>query len=514
MKKLKNGSYTAILTVIVIVAAIIINLIVGQLPEAIREFDMTDTQIYSISDTSKNFLADLEDEITLYVIADPGTLDSRIEKFVNRYAALSNKVTVELVDPILHPATVTELGGEENSILVSCEQTGKTQTISFDDIIVQDLDYSSYYYYGTTSYTETEFDGEGQLTSAIATVTSEVSKKIYTLEGHNEYPLSTGASDLLDKNGMEVDSVNLLLDGGIPEDCDLLLCYAPGSDLSSDEYVQIMNYMNQGGNFLLIAGTQGKSLPNFEKLLESYGLQFANEQAYLADTQRYYANNPYYIFPVNQVSSEIMTGLTSDDLCLVVDATGLLELDETPDGVSVSSFLTTSSGGTLVTEDSQENGTYIIGASATKEAVPELITEEGSLVSETGDVDEKPALDDSVDSTEESFEEETSEENEEETEEQTEETDESETVLSKLVVISAPSIISDQITDVSNLDVFMNAVSWNFDDVTVVSVEAKSLEASYNTIYNGGIYSVVYIAIIPVALVVIGLFVWMRRRKR
>lgn len=514
MKKLKNGSYTAILTVIVIVAVIIINLIVGQLPEAIREFDMSNTQIYTISDTSKNLLADLENDIILYVIADPSSLDSRIEKFVNRYAALSDKVKVELIDPILHPATVTELGGEKDSILVSCEQTGKTQTISFDDIIVQDLDYSSYYYYGTTSYTETEFDAEGQLTSAIATVTSEVSKKIYTLEGHNEYSLSTGASDLLKKNGMVVDSVNLLLDGGIPEDCDMLLCYAPGSDLSSDEYVQIMNYMSQGGNFMLIAGTQEKALPNFEKLLEAYGLQFANEQAYLADAQRYYANNPYYIFPMNKTSNEIMTGLTSDDVCLVVDATGLLELDDIPDGVTVSSFLTTSSEGVLVTQNSQDKGTYIIGASAVKEAVPEVITEDGSLVSGVEDANEKPTLDDSADSTEESTEDETIEESEEETADETENTDEDETVLSKLVVISAPSIISDQITDVSNLDVFMNAVSWNFDDVTVVSVEAKSLAVSYNTIYNGGVYSVVYIVIVPVALVVIGLFVWMRRRKR
>lgn len=509
LKKLKNGGYMATMTVIVVVAVIIFNLIVGQLPESIRQFDISNTQIYTVTDTTKELLASLEHEVKLYVVCDPSAIDSRIEKFVNRYAALSDKVDVEIVDAVLHPATVTELGADNDSILVSCEETGKTQSISFDDILV--LDQYSYYYYGTTSYTE--FDGEGQLTSAIASVTSETSKNIYLLEGHNETSLGSNVTELFDKNSMVTDSINLKLGDSIPDDCDLILSYAPTSDLSDEEYAAILNYMNQGGNFMLLIGTQSSELPNFTKLLNVYGLDFANEKAYLADLQRYYQNTPYYFFPVNKTSHEIMDGLTSDDTSLVIDATALEELEETPDGVTVESFWTTSSNGVLVTEDSQTQGTYIIGATSTRTAEPETVTSESTLLQTDSDAEEKPTLD---------GEEETAEET---TAADTDDTDgtgtatdsdaeESKEVTSKLVVVSAPSIISEQITGTSNLDVFMNAVSWNFDDVTVVSVAAKSLEISYNTIYNGGVYSVFYIAIIPIGLMVIGLVVWMRRRKR
>lgn len=51
----------------------------------------------------------------------------------------------------------------------------KEKVVSFSDIIVTDM--SSYYYTGSAS--ETKFDGEGQLSSAVNYVTSDVVRKIY-----------------------------------------------------------------------------------------------------------------------------------------------------------------------------------------------------------------------------------------------------------------------------------------------------------------------------------------------
>ena len=111
-----------------------------------------------------------------------------------------------------------------------CEDNGKTETIQMSDIIKYDQ--MSYYYYGQTK--ETEFDGEGQLTSAVSYVTNDVQKNIYVTEGHGEAALGTLASDLLEKSGLTVNTVNLLTGGGIPEDCELLLINAPVSDLADD----------------------------------------------------------------------------------------------------------------------------------------------------------------------------------------------------------------------------------------------------------------------------------------
>ena len=61
--------------------------------------------------------------------------------------------------------------------------------ISFYDIIL--YDYSSYYTTGSVS--ESEFDAEGQLTSAVNYVSSEDSAIIYRTSGHGETTFSTTA---------------------------------------------------------------------------------------------------------------------------------------------------------------------------------------------------------------------------------------------------------------------------------------------------------------------------------
>ena len=87
----------------------------------------------------------------------------------------------------------------------------------------------------------------------------------------------------------------------------------------------------------------------------------------------------------------------------------------------------------------------------------------------------------------------------------------------RLTVISAESLIDAQITDtfttLENLDLFMNAVSANFDDVQNVAIEPKSLEVTYNTMQHAGLISLLLIFGIPFIILVYGLVKWWKRRK-
>ena len=192
---------------------------------------MSSTKIYDISDTTTELLDSLDSEVDMTVLAVKDSTDERITTFLSRYAALSDKINVEWIDPVLHPSALTDYDTTENTIVVSCEDTGKTTTVSFDDILV--LDQYSYYYYGTESYTE--FDGEGQLTSAVNYVTNDTDYTIYQTTGHGESSLSSTITDLMEKNSYTLSEVNLLMTTSIPDDCDLLLMYAPTTDLSEDE---------------------------------------------------------------------------------------------------------------------------------------------------------------------------------------------------------------------------------------------------------------------------------------
>ena len=64
-----------------------------------------------------------------------------------------------------------------------------------------------------------------------------------------------------------------------------------------------------------------------------------------------------------------------------------------------------------------------------------------------------------------------------------------------------------------NLDIFMNALTAGFDDISAVSIPAKSLETSYNTIANVGLWSLPFVAVIPILTLAVGLVYWLRRRR-
>lgn len=237
----KHGAYSVTMTAVFLAITVVINLIACQIPEKFRKIDVSNTKIYEISDTTEDFLKEMDKEISMKIIAVKENTDERIVTFLSKYAALSNKIHMEWIDPVLHPSVLSEYETTENTIVISCEETGKNTTVSFDDILV--MDQYSYYYYGSTSYTS--FDGEGQLTSALNYVTGEETKKVYLSTGHGEQELAETITELMNKNGYELSEVNLLMSTSVPDDCDLLIVNAVTSDLTEDEKTMLQLYLQQ-----------------------------------------------------------------------------------------------------------------------------------------------------------------------------------------------------------------------------------------------------------------------------
>lgn len=450
----KNGAFSVGITIMVIAVIVVINLIFGQLPEKYRNIDVSSTKIYEISDTSRKLLKKLDSKVTLTVLAEKENTDDRIKTFLSKYDALSKNVSVKWIDPVLHPSVLKEYDVDKNTIVVLSEASGKSTNVSFDSIIVKDE--SSYYYTGTAS--ESQFDADGQLTSAVNYVTSDVNKTIYRTTGHGEATLSGFVSDMMSKNNYSTKELNLVMDASIPDDCDLLLMYAPATDLSADELKTIKDYLSGGGKIMVLLGETGTSdLPNLSSILKEYGMQEA--EGYIADPQRCYQNNYYYIFPNLSLSGDMAKGISSQ-MVLLMNAKGLNMVDAARDTITTDSFMTTSEQAYAVTEDKQTQGTYTLGAVAT------------------------------------------------------EKTDKAE---SRLTVISAASLIDSQITDtfsqLENVTVFMNAVGNNFDDVQSITIEPKSLAPEYNTVQHAGLFSLLVVFGIPILVLGSGFTVWFRRRK-
>lgn len=71
-KSSRNGTYSVGLAVIVIAIAIVINLVAGQLPEKVRNIDISSNNLYDISSVSTKMLKKLDKKVDLKVIAEQG----------------------------------------------------------------------------------------------------------------------------------------------------------------------------------------------------------------------------------------------------------------------------------------------------------------------------------------------------------------------------------------------------------------------------------------------------------
>lgn len=466
----RNGAYSVGMTVLVLAVVIVFNLIVGQIPEAYRNVDVSSTKIYDISDTTKDLLDSLDKKVDMTVLAVKDDTDERITTFLSRYGSLSDEISVEWIDPVLHPSALTDYDTTENTIVVSCADTGKTTTVSFDDILV--MDQYSYYYYGTTSYTE--FDGEGQLTGAVNYVTNDTDHTIYQTTGHGESTLSATITDLMEKNSYTLSEVNLLMSTSVPEDCDLLLMDAPTVDLSEEETQMLRDYLAGGGKAMILFGdTSSADLPNLAGVLSEYGMEAAD--GYIADPTRCYQGNYYYIFPELTVSGDLADNISSE-MVLLMNAHGINLTDPQRDTISTTAFMASSDQAYAVTESTQEQGSYTFGAVATETL-----------------------------------------ENEEEESGSSDAEESAEAKESRLTVISAGSLIDQSITDtfpqLENTQLFMNAVTANFEGVQNLSIEAKSLGTEYNTMQHTGLLSLFAIFGIPAVILIGGFVVWFRRRR-
>ena len=452
----RPGAFSAGLTALAVAAVIVFNLIIAQLPASVTQFDMTGSKIYNITDTTTEYLSKIDQDVAIHVLADKKSVDSRIVRFLDKYKDLSDHLSVEYVNPTVYPSVLSKYNCDANTIVVTCASTGRQETVAIDSII--GYDEMSYYYYGTKN--ETDFDAEGLITSAVDGVLSSTSRTVYQTTGHGETAIPDGVTALFKKDHMAVKSVNLLTDNGIPDSCDLLILNAPTKDLADDELTMIEKYLSAGGQVIYDMAGQALSLPNFSKLCAVYGMTVTSGM--IADTQRYYQNNPYLIFPTLDTSVDAAKNLDSDATILFYASRGMTLTTPARSSITASALLSTSASGyNVVDEKDKTQGTYVVGAVAT----------------ETVD-DNKTA---------------------------------------RFTVYGSDSLISSDLmnsfTNIDNAKLFLSSATCGFQDVSNFSISPVSLQEPTNTITTGGIWAVLLIFVIPAAVLIFGFVRWMRRRK-
>ena len=466
VKSLQMGAYSTGMIAVVLVAAVFLNLAAGELPSRYTTFDVTSQKLYSLTETSEELARNLTEDVTIYILQSEESQDTTLKQTLDRYMDLSGHIHVEYKDPVVNPnfyKDYTDGNIGMNSLIVVSDKRFKV--INYNDIYETEMDYTTY------SSNVTGYDGEGQITSALAYVTSDDMPVLYTLEGQDELSLSTAFQNGLAKQNAALQSINLLTQESVPEDAQGMLILAPTSDISADDAEKLIAYLDKGGKILMTTSYMedfAADMPNLQKVLDYFGLSIEKGLVMEGDTSMYY-QQPTYLLP--EVAYDTLTnGVAGQKYIFMPYAQGIRT--EEKEDVSVTSLLATSASSyaktnmnqaqTYEKEDGDVQGPFDVGVHAEK------TLEEGTA---------------------------------------------------QLTLFASENLFTDSANTMvadANLTLFTNTVASMSDNEISVSVPVKSYESSIITVNDSTAFSLgsLFMLILPLGLLIAGIFVWMGRRKR
>lgn len=460
---LKGGSYSLAMTAVVLAVLVAVNVLVSALPTPLTKYDISSSKLYSITSNTKVVVNALDRDVTIYWIAQSGEEDDVLSNLLAKYESLSDHLQVVKKNPDVYPTFAQQYTDEtvkNNSLVVECGD--KNRYIAFDDIYLGEMNM----YTGT--YSTTDFDGEGAITSAIDYVTSDEYPQVYVLEGHGEADLPDAFRDQIEKENMEINSLSLLTVDEIPEDAACIVIYGPASDISPEEKEMLSDYASDGGKLLVMSGpVKEGTLDNLNALLGDYGLVVCDGIVVDSDREHYAFGMPYVLMPELQ-SDAITDSLMAENYFPILPISQGLTLEEDTVRGSIAPLLVTS-------DDSYS-----------KIAGYDLTTYER----EEGDIDGPFALAVSI----------------------------ADNSGGQIVWFTSDAFLQETYNAYSsgaNMDLAMNALSSLVGETEAMAIRTKSLNYNYLTISDStsSLLKVLMIGVFPLAYLGVGIIVVIKRKK-
>ena len=419
----------------------------------VYQADWTSGNRNTVTDDTRQLLRELPDGINLTAFArEDELLRKQIQELVARYQRFKPDITLEFVNPDTAPERV------------------RAQNISVDGELVIS-------YQGRSENIQNL--NEQQLTNALLRLSRQEDRWIVFLTGHGERdPHGDANHDIgqfgkeLERKGLKVQRVNLAVNT-IPENTHLLVIASPRVTLLPGEVKRLRDYVGQGGNLLWLA-EPGKPA-GLERLAEELGVAFLPGMVVDATTQMFGIENPAFIVVTAYPNHEITRDLS---MVTVFPEAVALEVNAL-DGWEVTPLLTTDprswteldalSGDIQFDADSDERaGPLDIGVVINSVAKPE------------DETDDPPAT-------------------------------------QRIAVIGDGDFLSNTyIGNGGNLDLGLNLVHWLSHDDAYINIQVKT--APDTTLELGRTAQAVIglgsLLGLPLLLLITGLVIWLRRRRR
>lgn len=288
--------FVALLAVSVLLANAAVFLLGERFPLAV---DITAGKVYRLENETVNFIRGLEDDITIYILADKDEFLAenyliQAQRIISQFPRYSRRVAVRYVDYAGNPAFASQFPGlplEHGNILVSGR--GNVRKILISEL------FNFTYLDAGGNVAVSSSRAEEALTSAILYVTSDDRSRVAVLTGNGAADMPA-LSRVLSDNNYDVAALDLA-SSGLGDEYDFAILLAPKSDYSVNEMSKIDGFLYNGGKYgktlIYTADPSQPRLPNIDAFLAEWGLAFGDGAVFETDPSRTYLNRPFYVMP-------------------------------------------------------------------------------------------------------------------------------------------------------------------------------------------------------------------------
>ncbi len=280
-KKVKHGSLSILLTVVVIAAVVIVNVIFSALAYKKNWYvDLTTEGIYGLSDAGRAMLDEIQADIKIHFCAPYDTLESNapqkmVFELVKEMASEYDNITYDTLDPVKNPSSVIKyknsVSDSINSQTVIVESGSEFRVFALEALFMLDTDTSTVW----------AFNGEKKLITAMVQCTQAETPIAYFTHTHGE-SISSTMYQLFYDAGYELRTIDLTKEE-FHEDGRLLVISNPLYDFEGiseatagrkSEIEKIDDFLDGFGNLMVFMDPDTEHLPELEAFLVEWGIEF------------------------------------------------------------------------------------------------------------------------------------------------------------------------------------------------------------------------------------------------
>lgn len=357
-RRLKYGSFATALTVFVIAAIVLVNVVATLLFDRFPiTLDLTSGGIYTVSEESAEYISRIDSPVAITVLSTEedyrviSDYTAQTVELLKNYTQQNRNISVKYIDLLSSPDFVASYSQSlaSGDIIVELDngEHSRVKIVTLADIINVPDDYATYLAQMKTAYgaeyahryftaaadarqVTLKSNAEQAITSAIMTVTDSnpITVSVLSYPGANESDVS-GLTDLMDANGYVITSTDIQSDE-LDDDIDLIIIPAPKIDYSTAEITKIENWLQGGGrlekDMIYVASVEQGRTPNLDALLYKYGVTVEYQVVHETASQRYSGYDTYTYQDIVTENEDYLTDVTNLSRPVVVPDARALSL--------------------------------------------------------------------------------------------------------------------------------------------------------------------------------------------